>query len=235
MMLKKLFFIILLFAGLFIFIPGTLKSLSNLSCVIEPDLEEDGIRPLFEEFGVSDLSYTGFKTAITGFKTIVSTNQDISDNILTLIDYSKPSTEKRLFVIDLTNKKIIYKTYVAHGRNTGLNYAEKFSNLCQSHKTSLGYFITRNTYTGKHGYSLRLEGIEKGINDNALKRAIVMHPAEYVSENYIEQYGRLGRSYGCPSVPVDDHKYLIDLIKENTCLFAYYPDSAYLAGSVYIK
>jgi len=140
-------------------------------------------------------------------------------NIITIIDYTKSANEKRLYIIDLKNKKVLYYTYVAHGENTGYEYAEKFSNIIESHQSSVGFFITSNPYVGSKGYSLRIDGIEKGINDNARVRNIVIHGAKYVNEYYIKSNGRLGRSWGCPAVPVAQSKDIINTIKNGSLIY----------------
>jgi len=138
-------------------------------------------------------------------------------------------------VIDLERKVLLYKCYVAHGKNTGDNYANSFSNQSGSSESSLGFFITAETYFGKNGYSLSLDGIETGINDNARKRSIVIHGADYVSIEFINKYGRLGRSWGCPALPVGLSKEIIDCIANGSCLFIYGNDDEYLRKSIYIK
>ena len=147
----------------------------------------------------------------------------IQKDILTIVDFSMSSKEERLWVIDLKNNEILYQSLVAHGRNSGEEFAINFSNRPESHQSSLGFYATGETYIGKHGYSLRLDGLEKGLNNNARKRAIVMHGADYVSESFIENNGRLGRSFGCPSVPKELNDALINSIKEKSCLYIYYP------------
>lgn len=142
---------------------------------------------------------------------------------LTLIDLSKPSNEERLYVIDPVQKKVLLSSIVAHGSNSGLRYAETVSNQNNSLQSSAGFFVTKQTYDGKNGYSLRLQGLQKGINDLAYDRAIVVHGARYVDPDWAKQTGWVGRSQGCPAVPVGVHKELIDLIKEKTCLFIYHP------------
>jgi L,D-transpeptidase catalytic domain len=178
------------------------------------------------------MQFKVFNMALSGYKKIENLKKK---NIITIIDFSLPSTEKRLFVIDLENKKILFNCLVAHGKNSGENYATSFSNDAQSLKSSLGFFITSETYTGKNGYSLRLDGLEKNINDNARTREIVIHGADYVSEKFIKQYGRLGRSWGCPSVPPDILNELVDKISNGSCLFIYADDKYYRENSVFIS
>jgi len=147
----------------------------------------------------------------------------VQKDILTIVDFSMSSKEERLWVIDLKNNEILFQSLVAHGRNSGVEYATNFSNRPESHQSSLGFYATGETYIGKHGYSLRLDGLEKGLNNNARKRAIVMHGADYVSASFIESNGRLGRSFGCPSLPKELNDALIDTIKNKSCLYIYYP------------
>jgi hypothetical protein len=151
--------------------------------------------------------------------------------LLTVIDYSLPSTQKRLWIIDLAQQKILLHTVVAHGRNSGALLAEKFSNRPESYQSSLGFFQTGEAYQGKHGYSLRLDGLEAGINDQARARAIVIHGADYAKEMVAATAGRLGRSLGCPAVPPDLSTPLIKLIKEGSLLFIYGKDPNYLRMS----
>ena len=153
---------------------------------------------------------------------------------LTVIDYSKPSAEKRLWVFDLRSHALLYEELVAHGKGSGDNFARAFSNNPESHQSSLGLFETRDTYSGKNGYSLRLKGLDAGFNDRALERAIVMHGAPYVSEQAVKSLGRLGRSWGCPALrPAVAHE-VIDRIRGNGLLFAYYPDQKWLASSKFL-
>ncbi|HMI78333.1 MAG TPA: murein L,D-transpeptidase catalytic domain family protein, partial [Ferruginibacter sp.] len=152
-------------------------------------------------------------------------------DLLTIIDYSKPSTQKRLFVLDMSSGKILFNSLVAHGRNSGQNFARTFSNQQRSFKTSPGFYITGDTYNGGNGYSLRLKGCEKGVNDKAYSRAIVFHGADYVSEDFIRKNGYLGRSYGCPVVPKELNKKIIDVIKDGSCMFLYAPLKNYSSRS----
>lgn len=154
---------------------------------------------------------------------------------LAVIDYSKPSTEPRLWVFDLAKRKLLYHELVAHGRNTGENLATKFSNTPESLQSSLGLFRTLNTYAGRNGYSLRMEGLEPGTNDHALARALVIHGAAYVNPALAHQQGRIGRSYGCPAVRNAIARPLIDTLKGGQYVFSYYPDARWLNSSPYLK
>ena len=179
-----------------------------------------------------EISFKVFNIAISGYHNMNDLNKK---SIVSIIDFSKPSTEKRFFVVDLENRKLIYKCFVAHGKNSGENYAKSFSNQPESLKSSLGFFLTAETFSGDNGYSLRLDGLEKGINNNARAREIVIHGAEYVSEGFIKKYGRLGRSWGCPALPVEISKEIIDKITGGSCLFIYADDSYYKENSVFLS
>src|SRR5688572_11777411 len=184
--------------------------------------------------GESGLSKKVYELALRGMFKLVKTGH-IKSNILSIVDFSQPSTNKRLYVIDLDNYSLLYNTWVAHGQKSGKNAATYFSNKPSSHKSSLGFYVTGETYKGSNGYSLKLLGMEKGINDYALRRGIVMHGADYVSEEYIESQGYIGRSYGCPAVAAEISQELIDMVKEGTCLFIYHPSSTYRTKSRLIK
>ena len=170
-----------------------------------------------------------FKLALKG-KNKLSSNFTKND-IISIVDFTQPSAVKRLYIYNLKDSSLLFNTYVAHGKGTGDNWAKSFSNTPNSHQSSLGFYKTLFTYSGKHGYSLKLEGLEGGINDKAESRAIVLHGASYVSKDFIEKYGRLGRSFGCPAVPKAESKSIIDSIKSGSCLFIYAPDSNYLNKS----
>lgn len=190
------------------------------------------IRLLYESLNDSSLKAEVFFLAMKGYNALVALNQVEKDNLLSIIDYSLPSSRERFFVIDLARKCLLYKTLVAHGRNSGELYALRFSNKACSHQSALGFYITGDPYVGGQGYSMILNGIDTGYNDQARKRAIVIHGADYATENYIKRYGRLGRSFGCPALPPDVNKKIIDLIKEGSVVFGFYPDSNYLNQSV---
>jgi hypothetical protein len=160
---------------------------------------------------------------------------DVNDlQTLTVIDYSRPSTQKRLWVFDLRERALLYEELVAHGSGSGMNMATSFSNTPETHQSSLGLFRTDDTYTGRNGYSLRLHGLDAGFNDNAYERAIVMHGAPYVSEEAIKLQGRLGRSWGCPALRAGIAREVIDTVKGNGLVFAYYPDPKWLESSKYL-
>jgi hypothetical protein len=178
------------------------------------------------------LSFEVFKAGVRGYS---QTDKIRKKNIITIIDFTKPSTAKRCFVIDIDNRKLLYHCFVAHGKNSGDNFAGSFSNKPESLKSSLGFYLTSETYSGKHGYSLRLDGLEKSINDNARSREIVIHGADYVSQEFIDKHGRLGRSWGCPALPVEISKEVIDKISRGSCLFIYGKDESYFINSTYIN
>jgi hypothetical protein len=160
---------------------------------------------------------------------------DVTDlRTLTVIDYSLPSTEKRLWVFDLHERTLLYEELVAHGSGSGMDMATAFSNEPDSHQSSLGLFRTDTSYVGRNGYSLRLHGLDAGFNDMAYERAIVMHGAPYVSEDTIKQQGRLGRSWGCPALRAGIAREVIDTVKGNGLVFAYYPDAKWLKSSKYL-
>lgn len=154
---------------------------------------------------------------------------------LAVIDFSLPSTEKRLWIFDLTNQSLVLEELVAHGNNTGDKYATDFSNIVGSHQSSIGLFRTQESYFGRHGYSLRMDGLEPGINDNARDRAIVIHAADYVDPEWIKRYGRIGRSQGCPAVRQDVVDQVVDNLKDGQFLFTYYPDQDWLQSSAFLN
>lgn len=167
-----------------------------------------------------------FKEALKGFY-LLKEKGLIQKDILTLVDFSLSSNTKRLWVIDLDTNTILYNSLVAHGRNTGEEYANSFSNSNSSYKSSLGFYATGEIYNGKHGMSLKLDGLEKGINDNARERGVVMHSANYVSNSFIKSNKRLGRSQGCPAIPAESLKEIVNTIKNKSCLFIYHPSRSF--------
>lgn len=172
-----------------------------------------------------------FSLAMKGYRKLEGAGELPKPDILTLIDFDKSSANRRLWVINIKEQRVVFQSLVAHGKKTGNVYAKSFSNKLGSHQSSLGFYITGDTYIGKHGLSLYLDGMEPGINDQARARSIVMHGANYVSKEFISKYGRLGRSFGCPSVPISKHKDIINYIKGGTCFFIYHSNEGYQANT----
>ncbi|MGL5277614.1 MAG: murein L,D-transpeptidase catalytic domain family protein [Cetobacterium sp.] len=228
------------YLSLFIIL-GILSTATFASTITNPTSIEKNVndyslekiqKKLYEEIGLAKkVDYKVFQKAITGYSKIE--NKEKND-YLTIIDFSKPSTEERFFIIDLKQKKLLVSTYVTHGKNSGLNVATSFSNKVNSYKSSIGFFKTENTYMGKNGYSLVLDGLEKGINDNAKKRYIVIHGADYANPQLAKNQGRLGRSLGCPALPKDIYKQAINLIKSGSVVFAYGDDPKYKSTSTLV-
>jgi hypothetical protein len=173
------------------------------------------------------VNWRAFKQAVTGYNRIKNRKRDV----LTLIDFSKPSTEKRLYVFDMKHRRMLYSSVVSHGKNSGGNYATSFSNEYGSYKSSLGFYLTASTYQGRNGYSLILDGLEKGINDRARERAIVVHGASYADPSVASRGGRLGRSFGCPALPTSVSRPIIDAIKGGSVMYIYAETPSYLAQS----
>jgi hypothetical protein len=178
------------------------------------------------------LSKEVFLLALKGYTKLETTGKLANPSLLTIVDFSQSSKNKRMYVIDLMNNKILFNTLVAHGRNTGEEFAQHFSNDLGSLKSSLGFYITKDQAIGaKVGLSLIIRGVEKGFNDNAENRQIIMHGAPYATEEFITKTGRLGRSYGCPALPPDLIRPVIETIEKGSCLFIYNPDMVYLRNS----
>jgi hypothetical protein len=219
----KILFAIIVFLSLF----------NNSSGITQGSLKRDDINQLWHDCKLDKiLPVRVFDLALRGYR---QTDKLRKKNVLTIIDFSKPSTEKRCFVIDIDKRELVYHCLVAHGKNSGDNFAGSFSNKPESLKSSLGFYLTAETYSGKHGYSLRLDGLEKSFNDNARSREIVIHGADYVSGDYIEKHGRLGRSWGCPALPVEISGDVIDKISKGSCLFIYGNEESYFVNSAFIN
>ena len=183
---------------------------------------------LYEQMNLKELvDFDAFKSAYLGYKKL----NNNKNNLLTIIDFNLPSTEKRMYVLDLSKKEVLYVTHVSHGRNSGGNFATSFSNKSGSYQSSLGFYRTAETYNGGNGYSLRLDGLEKGINDLARPRAVVIHGADYCSENFIKSTGRLGRSFGCPALPQELNRPIINTIKDGSLIFIYADKPEYYAST----
>lgn len=187
------------------------------------------------DLGKLGLSRRAYDYAVVGFKKLHSRGAISNDRILSIIDFTLPSDKKRLFVLDVKNAKLLFVTYVAHGKNSGVEKALYFSNEPESNKSSVGFYTTKLTYSGAHGYSLRLDGEESGYNNNAEKRDIVVHSADYVNESVAKEQGRIGRSLGCPALSPKINRQVIDKIKNGTCLFVYGQDNKYITNSKLLK
>lgn len=188
---------------------------------------------IYEETGLCEagLSREAFEYAWKGYETLQQDHQLRNTQYLSICDFSQSSKQKRLYVIDITTHELVINTWVAHGMNSGGEYASQFSNKSESLQSSLGFFVTADTYTGKNGYSLRLLGQEKGINDKAYDRTIVIHGADYVNESRLKAGMWMGRSWGCPAVSRKEAATLINTIRNGTCFFIYHPSRNYLLHS----
>jgi hypothetical protein len=219
--------VLLLLSGLFI--AGTTDN--TTACTDAPSAVAD-INNIYSTLHLKEmgLNNEAWATAIKGWQKLQQRGE-INKGIISICDFTQSANSKRLYVIDLVNGTLLFNTFVAHGKNTGEEFAHHFSNKPESLESSLGFYVTRDAYFGKHGLGLRLIGQEPGFNDKAEERAIVMHGAQYVCDKFIEQFGKLGRSWGCPAVPFELHEQIINTIKGGSCLFIYYPDKTYLASS----
>lgn len=202
------------------------------------ETEESSAKSLFNNYiediysnanlASSGLDTAVFEKAITGYYNLKIANLlPAESTVVTIVDFSKPSTAKRMWIVDLAKKKLLLNTWVAHGQGSGDNMANAFSNNAESHQSSIGFYITSEVYDGKHGQSLRLDGMDAGFNDQARSRDIVVHGAEYVNQNTIDQMGRLGRSFGCPAVSTEVIGQVIEDIKNKNLLFINANESDY--------
>ncbi len=181
------------------------------------------------------LSFEVFRTAMVGYYNLQKKYTLKKSHIFSIVDYDQPSTHKRMYVLDLQQTKLLKHLLVAHGQETGWKYATDFSNRPQSHQSSLGFYKTAETYGGKYGYSLRLDGLEPGFNHKARSRAIVVHGADYVSQDFITKHGRLGRSWGCLTLTLEESKPVIDIIKGGSYIYVHKTQKHYLQASKYLK
>lgn len=226
-MIKFLFYLMILLTPV----------LNNASSEIIYDINEDAEETtdiIYSALNLSELglSHEVFQLALKGHNKLEAEGRLNNPDVLTIVDFSQTSKNKRMYVIDINQQKLLFNTLVAHGRNTGGEYAQHFSNENGTHKSSLGFYVTKNNNMGSSvGFSLIIEGIEKGFNDNAVSRQIILHGADYATEDFINKNGRLGRSFGCPALPPELIKPVVDVIENGSCLFIYYPDSNYLSKS----
>lgn len=224
--------------NLFVYFLLLLVPAVNKTETVKANSAVEIIHSLYAAMNLSEkgLSEEVFQFALKGHFKLENEGKLKNSGILTIADLSQSSKNKRLYVIDLVHKALLFNTYVAHGKNTGDEFARYFSNVTGSYKSSLGFFITREKILGASvGLSLILEGVERGYNDNALKREIIIHGADYATENFIRRTGRLGRSFGCPSLPPDLIKPVVETIKNGTCLFIYSKDTQYISHSALLN
>lgn len=210
------------------------KALPARNLITEKSIEfEAAVNTLYNEANLeeSGLKRAVFEYAYKGYLYLLEQRKLDKTDVITICDFSQSSRRRRFYVIDLENKKVLVNTYVAHGRRSGGEYAKSFSNNPSSHKSSLGFYITQNTYLGKHGLSLKIHGLEKGFNDKADHRNIVIHGSMYVGENFLKSNQFNGRSFGCPAIPLSQVDDVIADIKDGSCLFIYYPEKKYLHTS----
>ncbi len=213
-----------------LFTPNAALFFYDTSKLTKADILFDSLK-----LGKLGLGRRAYDYAMLGYNVLKAKRKLGNDNILSIIDFSLPSGKKRLFVIDVKNYKLLFVTYVAHGKNSGLDKALYFSNEPESNKSSVGFYTTQTTYSGEHGYSLRLIGQEIGYNNNALERDIVVHSADYVDESIVKSQGYIGRSLGCPALSPGIYKQVINKIKSCTCLFVYGNDASYITNSKFLK
>ena len=185
---------------------------------------------LYDCVNDAQLNSEAFNLALKGYFSLLANNELENKKYLTVVDMSLSSNTERFFVIDMETQEMVYKSLVAHGRNTGEEFAANFSNKQSSYQTSLGFYKTAETYDGKRGFSMKLDGLEYS-NSNARDRGVIIHGADYVSDRFIEENGRLGRSLGCPALPMDSFKEVVEMLKEGSCLFVYFPQKYYLSTS----
>lgn len=190
---------------------------------------------LYLSFDTSDVDYQVFYMALKGYLTMLYNDEIENTQIITIVDYSKPSNKERMYIFDLKNKKILYHTYVAHAVNSGYEYPMTFSNMPGTNKSCYGFFVANEAYNGSNGYSLRLDGKEPKINHNARSRGIVIHGTNEVSTDLLEQRGYIGHSHGCISVAQNINSNIISTLEGKSCLFVYYPDENYIRMSKYLN
>ena len=218
-------------------LPGALAIFAVLACSPSTSNSASLDASLLERLvrAAPKIDRTVLKTAFLASRCAVSSGDVAMPKRLAVIDFSLPSSEERLWIFDLANGELLLRDLVAHGENSGVVTSTEFSNVEGSHQSSIGLFQASESYIGKHGYSLRLDGLEAGVNDHARQRAIVIHGADYVSQSWVDRYGRIGRSHGCPAVDQEVISQVVDNLKGGQLVFKYYPDQRWLRNSEYLK
>lgn len=218
------------------YVPKVTASDISASTVSSADAQIAAVYDQIDFTGSDTLAYEAFKYAYTGYLNLAGERKlNMAKPILTVCDFTLSSSKNRMWVIDMQQKKVLLNTYVAHGQGSGEEFAVAFSNKMNSHQSSIGFYVTGATYNGEHGNSLYLHGMDNGYNNAAYERNIVVHGADYVSPGFISSNDRLGRSWGCPAVASKLANKTIDLIKDGTCMFIYYPQKQYLASAKWLK
>ena len=232
---RYLFLVLLLALSSFLYFANAQKLTKERQLALKK--AELNIKDLYNELNAAqyNLSFTAFRYAYIGYQSMRKQRKLNDKDLFSIIDFTKDCNTKRFYTIDLEKMKILYYTYVAHGKKRGERIPTSFSDVVESNKSSIGFYITGDTYNGSNGYSLMLHGDEKGYNSNLAKRSVVIHTADYANENYIARNGRMGRSLGCPVLPENIYKQVINTIKEKTMIFAYYNDAKYLKTSKYLN
>lgn len=200
---------------------------------VNPDLMPEEASSLYDNLQLKRLGLgkKAFAYAWKGYNSLIENGRLAKDGILSICDFSQSSRRKRLYVLDINSQKLLVNTYVAHGRKSGGEYAKSFSNSPESHKSSLGFYVTRTTYHGEHGLALKIQGLERGFNDKADARNIVIHGSKYVGKQFLTNNKFNGRSFGCPALPAKEASGVIQQIKNGSCLFIYHPTKNYIAQS----
>lgn len=203
----------------------------------ESDLMDKHIEELYRDCKLKEvrLPFATFRNGMLGYYNLLRSSKLKNTRIFSIVDYDQSSTSKRMYIIDLKRRNLAHQILVAHGKKSGVNFATDFSNIPKSHQSSLGFYKTAETYEGKYGYSLRLDGFEKDINCEVRDRAIVMHSADYVSKDFIEKHGRLGRSLGCLTIEAENNKPVIDLIRNGSCIYVHKNQKEYQKRSTLLN
>jgi len=220
------------------------KTLTYLCCLflvflftswgIENKNTKSYTKKLYTEIHNLNLDFEIFHKSIIGYHYLINKGKISNKRYLSIVDMSVSANKKRYYLIDMKEKKVISHSLIAHGKNTGSEYAKYFSNIQNSYQSSIGFYTTAETYYGDNGLSMRMDGLEY-TNNKARVRDIVVHKADYVSDEFINQHGRLGRSFGCPALPIKGYEKIINKIKNGSCFFIYYPDSNYLKKSIILN
>jgi hypothetical protein len=206
---------------------------TSYSFAVTADYQNEEAALLYDMLDLQQkgLSIQAFEYAYKGYRLLLEKKIISKQDYLTICDFSQSSNNKRFYLVDMVNSKVILNTYVAHGRNSGGEYATRFSNRSKSLQSSLGFYVTQNAYYGEHGLSLRVAGLEEGYNDKALQRNIVIHGADYIGDKRLRRNNYMGRSYGCPAIPRKECSQVINMIKNGSCIFIYHPSTNYLHRS----